>query len=305
MYKLSSGNWKSDFKIDGQRYQQSWDTPIKKEAQKLENDFKDRIRLSKVQQDTLSTVGLDWMLPDSSGDKAQSSITLSEAREIMKVRKWNSLRDSKNPISRMNLIIELLGDIDILTIDNKVIDSLRELLIHKGRAPKTVNHYMSVLKTTIDFLDTKGIVIFHKKPDFNSVRFKEDDLGTRDIVFTKSELAQMLEAFEKVYKLTGNITDFEMLHFYIIQSSLGLRPAEFFNLHLSDIDFINKTVTIARAENGKTKNGVIRTLPLDGRALESFKLLSREVGRNFIKQRRNLEGTLSHSLTLRKFMNYL
>ncbi|RXI30410.1 site-specific integrase [Arcobacter ellisii] len=71
---------------------------------------------------------------------------------------------------------------------------------------------------------------------------------------------------------TRNPTDWEMIQFFIINSGLGLRPAEYYNLQIGDFDLEQNTLTISRGTYASTKNNLIRTLPLNGVVLEAVKL---------------------------------
>lgn len=256
MYRKSSGNWKSDFKLNHIRYQKTWETTSLELALKLEEEWKNHIREPDV-------------FPSPS--TATINLTFSDATEYVYETKWKYNRDQRNPKDRWLKIVEYFGKkrrIGTLTIDD--LDRYKRYLVNKRYANKTVNHYISTLKSTIEYLEVKQKVILDNKLSFEGLLMRVT--SKRKICFTREEEFQMYTTFVSIYKETQNATDWEMLQFFIINSGLGLRPAEYYNLQLGDFDLEQKTVTISRGSYNSTKNDLIRTLPIDGVVLEAIKL---------------------------------
>lgn len=277
MYRKKDGTWKSDFRMFGERFQHSWDTTIEAEAIKLENDLKDRIKLAKTSYGDVSKVGLDWLLGYSSEtiEERENTMTLSELRDYMYEKTWNKFADSINPMNRMNKIIDFLGDIDIKLITTDKVESLKVHLLSLGRAEKTVNHYLSTLNTALDKVSATGRVNLNSKPNIGTLRMEESPVK-RNIVYSYGDEKEILNHLLTEYKVSKLQADLEYYHYINIMFKLGYRPSEFYALTIGDIDLKNKTVTISKGSNkGKTKNGVIRTLPIEGTTLASFKELIR------------------------------
>lgn len=268
MYQLSNGTWRSDFRISGKRHQPVWETTSKHEALKLEKELKAEIRANLSKTKPKPSPQLDWLIPTT----VEPTMTLSNARDWMYERKWKHMKDSKNPVNRFNRIIEHFGDIDILELNTqKIVDFRTHLLEVENKANKTVNNYLSVLKSTIELLHVTGKVTFNKLPSFIGLRL--NNVGERTICFTNLEEHNMFDTLKKQYQKSKSNADWEMLHYFIINANLGLRPAEFLFMPCSSVDLQNKKVSIRFAEHGDTKNGVVRTLPIDGNCYDSFLLL--------------------------------
>lgn len=274
MYRKNNGTWKSDFRMNGERYQHTWDTPDEKEALSLENELKSRIKLATKQYGGVSNVGLDWLLGFTTEtiEQRNNTMTLSDLRDYMLEKVWNKFADPVNPVNRMNKIIEFFGDIDIRKIDVKKVDSLKTYLLDLGRAEKTVNHYLSTLNTALENVSKSGRVKFDA-PVLSSLRMEESKVK-RDIVYSHIDEREILRLLKNEYEVSKRQVDLEYYHFMRIMFKLGYRPSEFYALTIGDVDFNNKTVTISKGSNrGKTKNGVVRTLPIEGETLSSFKEL--------------------------------
>lgn len=277
MYRKTNGTWKSDFYIKGKRYQHTWDTKDKTEAERLETQLRNRIELANNEYGCASKVGLDWLLGFTTEtiEERQNTMTLSELRDYMIEKVWNKFADSVNPISRMNVIIKFFGDVDIRTIDMTKVESLKTHLIDLGRAEKTINHYLSTLNTALDTVTSSGRIKLDNKPSISALRVEENYVK-RNIVFSHADEEEILSHLLKEYEVTKRTSDLEYYYFIAIMFKLGYRPSEFYALTIGDVDLTNKTVTISKGSNkGKTKNGLTRTLPIEGTTLSHFKELIR------------------------------
>jgi integrase len=253
MYRKSNGNWKSDFRLNHIRYQKTWETTSLELALKLEEEWKNHIKKPDV-----------FPLPST----ASINLTFSDATEYVEETKWRYNRDQRNPKDRWLRIVKYFGAkrrIGTLTIDD--LDRYKRHLVNKKYANKTINHYISTLKSTIEYLEVKQKVILDNKLSFEGLLMRVT--SKRKICFTREEESKMYNALVSVYKKTKNQTDWEMIQFFVINSGLGLRPAEYYNLQLGDFDLEQKTVTISRGSYNSTKNDLIRTLPLDGIVLKA------------------------------------
>ena len=263
MYKKSNGYWKSDFIISGVRYQKSWDTQDEELALKLEREWKTQIKEPNVYLKEPSV--------NSHPEKVLEKLTFSDATEYLCETKWKYYRDKRNPKDRWLKICSFFGvkrAISTLTIDD--LDRFKRYLVNKKYANKTVNHYISTLKSSVEYLERKQKIIIENKLSFQDLKMRIE--SKRKISFTKDEELDMYNCLLSIYDETKNPTDWEMIQFFVINSGLGLRPAEYYNLQIGDFDLEQNTVTINRGAYNSTKNDLIRTLPLNGVVLEAVKL---------------------------------
>lgn len=278
MYKKANGLWKSDFKLYGVRYQHTWtDITNEVEALRLEEELKERIKLAKSTLGDISTVGLDWLLGATTDSmfEEQQSMSLSELKEYMTEKVWCRFSDSVNPPNRMDKIIEFFGDVDIRTINTKALEQFKTHLLSLGRAEKTVNHYLSTLNTALTKVEESGRIILTDRPKMSALKMEEHNVK-RNIVYSHADEEELLTHLKKEYDSTKSQADLEYYYFIKLMFKLGFRPSEFYKLTIGDLDFNNKTVTISKGNNrGQTKNGVIRTLPIEGETIEIFKKFAR------------------------------
>lgn len=255
MYKKQNGFWKSDFIINKIRYQKTWTTKIKKKALEKEDEWKKHI-----------INPIEYLNPK----EIDLGLSFKDATSYIYETKWIYFRDKKNPLMRWEKISMFFGEsrlISTLTVDD--LDRFKRYLIKKNYANKTINHYISTLKTSIEYLENKQKLILDNKLPFEGLRMPV--YKKRKICFSRYEEYQMYQTLVERYKETNNSTDWEMIKYFIINISLGLRPAEYFNLQLGDFDFYNNHVTISRGSFNSTKNNLIRTLPLEGIVLKAIK----------------------------------
>ncbi|MFX4211070.1 tyrosine-type recombinase/integrase [Aliarcobacter butzleri] len=256
MYQKTNDYWKSDFKINQVRYQKSWDTQDKELALRLEKEWKKHIKEPSI-----------YPHPEN----GLIRLTFKEATEYLYETKWKYYRDKRNPKDRWIKISNFFGlnrYISTLTIDD--LDRFKRYLVNKKYANKTVNHYISTLKSSIEYLERKQKITLENKLSFQDLKMRIE--SKRKICFSKYEELDMYNALVSIYDESNNPIDWEMIQFFIINSGLGLRPAEYYNLQIGDFDLEQNTVTINRGAYNSTKNDLIRTLPLNGVVLESVKL---------------------------------
>lgn len=155
------------------------------------------------------------------------------------------------------------------------ISSVKEaerLIIQVGKRlkPKSLNQYIAVLRAFGRWAmecdhcrsDLFRTIVYRKSP-------RNRPLDSRT-PFSRDEIARFLATIKDHHRYS-HYHDFCLTLF-----SLGLRPSEAIGLRWCDIDFPNKTVTIAeslsRSEKGgrerkETKNGVVRRLRLSSKML--------------------------------------
>jgi integrase len=176
-----------------------------------------------------------------------------------------TLRRSVLPALRTDLgddSKETFGSTPIDKVSASVVATLSVQLHQAGLAAKTINNYVSVLHTVLEFAAEHGHI-----QGAPSVRWQRLPPATFDF-FTFEEAARLIPV---------------AVPLVVVAVRTGMRIGELLELKWSDISLERKTVTVARsvwwdADNGKRivgspKNGKARTIPLsvDARAaLESL-----------------------------------
>ena len=191
MYKKSNGYWKSDFRINNVRYQKSWDTQDKKLAKQLEIEWKNHIKEPNLY---------------SNPETKLKKLTFSDATEYLYETKWKYYRDKSNPQNRWLKICSFFGAkraISTLTIDD--LDRFKRYLVNKKYANKTVNHYISTLKSSIEYLERKEKIILENKLSFQDLKMRIE--SKRKISFTKSEELDMYNALLNIYDEKKDLID--------------------------------------------------------------------------------------------------
>ena len=183
MYELKNGYWKSDFKIKRIRYQKTWFTKDKRKALKLENHWKQEIKSDKQLSYNIRRNNIEDLSEQITMIK---SMTFKETLDYLYEVKWKFQRDYNNPMIRWKKISEYFGkdnSITRLTIDN--LDAFKQYLVDKSYANKTINHYISTLKTSIELLEAKQKIILENKLSFEGLLMPTSI--RRKICFTKEE----------------------------------------------------------------------------------------------------------------------
>lgn len=114
-------------------------------------------------------------------------------------RVWQFLEDNKNPPSRINTLIKIMGDIDISLITDEVLLNLKRRMLILGingkrYKEKTFNHIMGTLKSTLDMLESTGAYEFANKPNFKKLFASIRE--TKRVCFTDEEIDSIARYFK-------------------------------------------------------------------------------------------------------------
>ncbi len=194
------------------------------------------------------------------------SILLSELidRYILNIlpRKPKSYKDQKQQLLYWKGVI---GDLYVNDINSALISEERERLLNtpsvngKKRTPATVNRYMSVLRHLFG-IAIKEWQICKENPVSNLKKLKESRGRTRYL--SPDERQALLNACKN--------SDNKYLYIIVVLAlSTGARKNEIVFLKWKNIDLERQVITII-----ETKNGEIRSVPLQGHAYELVKQLS-------------------------------
>lgn len=135
MFKLKDGRYKSDFYINGKRYQRTWNTTDIEVAQKCEKDLRVSLQAALLTPKQLGFNNLEWLLEPP---KETKPFLLSEARDYMVESVWQYLEDNKNPPSRINTLIKMVGDLDLSLITTELLMNLKRTMLISGVNGKAV-----------------------------------------------------------------------------------------------------------------------------------------------------------------------
>ena len=187
---------------------------------------------------------------------------------------------------------EELGNYRLNEIDPFMINRVTAVLAIK-RVPKTVGHYMSSLSSLFNFFiagkhieandqdELKLLVQAHQdmlmtlhktgfsNPVIDPMTTKYTQSNKREVFLSDEEQKRLLEAcreshWAKLYLMV------------LIALTTGARKGEILNMRWSDVDFVERTIHLA-----KTKNGKPRKLPITLAVIEEMTRF-REVGDSLI-----------------------
>lgn len=124
MFKKANGFWKSDFRLNGKRYQHTWEVKDKNEALKLEKDLKEKI---KNNINILIKSNEDEKLNEA---KKLTQTILIETSKLLELFLLENItndkkKDIKNKVSNIALHLSALTkitetNIEINSLDNKI-----------------------------------------------------------------------------------------------------------------------------------------------------------------------------------------
>lgn len=141
--------------------------------------------------------------------------------------------------------VDVLGDVDVSTIDAMSFINIQECLTAEGKSPSTVNRITSALSTVLTVMMQFNYITH--KPGFSNLREPKG----KNVYYTEDELQKLLDVAEGV---GGEIKDI-----ILFASKTGARRGEIEDLTWDDVDFTEGTLTFV-----DTKTNEDRILPLVG-----------------------------------------
>jgi len=127
----------------------------------------------------------------------EGPIRLSEALTVYYEHKWKGTEHGEESLTRVQYIMELIGDMQCQDITTKTVRNLRKALLaedishnskERHRRPTTVNRYITALKSIMLDLHRQGYI--SKLPEWDMVSEKE---YRRDRLVSADEMESMIE----------------------------------------------------------------------------------------------------------------
>ena len=203
-----------EFVANGQRVQRSTKIRIDepkalKKAKEVERQAKEAIIQEQREKET---------------KKSQiERIRLSEAIERTYLEKWSSNKDSETPVQRMNVALELMGDVYLDEITARDISRLQyDLVKKKGLSDSTVNRYIAAFKTVLKLAHRKWEVI-NKVP---YIEIKEELKGRTRFMTYEEE--------EKLLNYLAGLGEYDLIDLFSVLLDTGMRFSEANNLSYKD-----------------------------------------------------------------------
>jgi integrase len=187
--------------------------------------------------------------------------TLGELRDYVAKRFWQGTRAERTVLGNSDQVIEVLGDIEIRSLDEALIDRLVFASESRGNSNGTINRKLACLSKMLSVAHSRGWI--ERKP---RIEKRREPLG-RIRWLTRDEERKLVEATRHFGR--GRYADL-----WVFLADTGLRVGEALRLRWADIDLDRKVLSV-----WVTKGDKPRTLPLTDRVtalLDSLRSEARE-----------------------------
>jgi len=186
-----------------------------------------------------------WLQKQQENQRDEKTIGLSDAITDYITSKGDSLQpNTAAEYTRLGRnTISLIGDIDISTIDDSVIDTLKQKLKEKDDSDNTVRHYIILINSSLQLAEQKGYTL--SEPGYHAEAPKPPK--HRGAWYTVDEVRQLL----------GAADDSDIRCAIYLSAYLGLRRSEVLGLRWSNINLKDKVIRICEkrveySDRGKT-----------------------------------------------------
>ena len=168
------------------------------------------------------------------------------------------LKSQRSIKSKVRLILQYrIADYGLMQLRSKHVYAFKEKITN-GRAPKTINGYIELLRTTWNYAKKNLSIALPADNPFEMVS-KYKIHNERDITITESEYQQLLlEADKSKFRMLGDLIRFAVL--------TTARYSEIVSLKRCNVDFNKRLATFI-----DTKNGEDRTIPLSDEVINILK----------------------------------
>lgn len=164
-----------------------------------------------------------------------NNVTLEEwIKEWMRIykRPYISPRTYQGYVEKSKTIIEHLGNMQLQKIELYHLQKFISELQEKGKSPKSLRHYYSILKMCFDDAIMCRLMVMNPTKNLKLPSMRRKELN----IMTKEE-QQVFEGFMKEHTM-GTA--------YIVLVNTGLRAGELSGLTWNDVDFDNKSLYVRR-----------------------------------------------------------
>jgi len=162
----------------------------------------------------------------------RSRMKLSEAIKKVYNEKWKHNKDGCKSCRNAEIIMELIGDLSISSIDEDVISELVIKLEASGIKPGTVNRYLADLKT----------LLRHNKQPWDHITLKKEPVG-RTRVVTEVEEARAIELLRFTEHPPGKQYYYDVADLIEVLLDTGCRLSEILFITYPDINFETNLLT--------------------------------------------------------------
>jgi len=180
----------------------------------------------------------------------RARMKLSEAIKKVYDGRWKNNKDGEKSYRNVEIVMELIGDIQISRIDEDVVSDLVTKLEATGIKPGTVNRYLAALKTTLR----------HNKQPWDHINLKKEPQG-RIRVLSDEEEATAVDLFRKTEHKRRRSYFSEMGDLTEVLVDTGCRLSEILKITYQDINFETNLLT-----SWINKGEKPRSLPMTVRA---------------------------------------
>ena len=163
----------------------------------------------------------------------RARMKISEAIKKVYDERWRDNKDGDGSFRNAEIVMELIGDIQISKVDEDVVSELVTKLEARKIKPGTVNRYLAALKT----------VLKHNKQPWDHIKLKKEPKG-RIRVLSDLEEKRVIELFRNVDQ-DGKRSYFpEVSDLVEVLLDTGMRLSEALNLKYEDVNFTSNLLSI-------------------------------------------------------------
>lgn len=158
---------------------------------------------------------------------------LSDAIDQVYLTRWKSNKDGKQARTRALRLVELLGDVQVGSINDDAVRNLVLKLESTGIKSATVNRYLEVLKT----------ILRYKRQQWDVIHLKKQPKGRIRVISKEEELLAVKLIRDRTYsgrrKFYPDVADLvEVL------VDTGMRLSEAINIKYEDVNFKTNLISI-------------------------------------------------------------
>lgn len=180
----------------------------------------------------------------------RAKMKLSEAIKKVYDGRWKNNKDGEKSYRNVEIVMGIIGDIQISRIDEDVVSDLITRLEATGIKPGTVNRYLAALKTTLR----------HNKQPWDHINLKKEPQG-RIRVLTDEEETTAVNLFRNTVHKSRRAYFSEMGDLAEVLVDTGCRLSEILKITYQDINFESNLLT-----SWINKGEKPRSLPMTARA---------------------------------------
>jgi len=162
----------------------------------------------------------------------RARLKLSEAIKKVYDGRWKNNKDGEKSLRNVEIVMELIGDIQISRIDEDVVSDLVIKLEARGIKPGTVNRYLAALKTTLR----------HNKQPWDHINLQKEPQG-RIRVLSDEEETTVVNLFRNTVHKSRRAYFSDMGDLTEVLVDTGCRLSEILKITYQDINFETNLLT--------------------------------------------------------------